>query len=79
MYILFSINNLFIFLIKDKKVKNNNNNVTWYGADKINMIQGNGKKLKKMAKRIIRIAFKVSDSKKKKKSNITFVLTKKNI
>ena len=50
-----------------------------YGADKINMIQGNGKKLKKMAKRIIRIAFKVSDSKKKKKSNITFVLTKKNI
>ena len=31
------------------------------------MIQGNGKKLKKMAKRIIRIAFKVSDSKKKKK------------
>lgn len=49
-----------------------------YGADKINMIQGNGKKLKKSAKRIIRIAFKVTDSKTKKKSNITYVLTKKN-
>lgn len=48
-----------------------------YGAEKINMIQGNGKKMKKSASKIIRIAFKISDSQSKKK-NLAFVLTSRN-
>ena len=50
-----------------------------YGVDKINMIQGNGKKQKKTTNRIIRIAFKISGSPLKKKTNVTFVLTSMNI
>lgn len=49
-----------------------------FGADKINMIQGNSRKLKKAASRVIRIAFKVTDPKTGKKST-SFVLTSKNI
>ena len=50
-----------------------------YGADKINMIQGNGRKPKKTASRIIRIAFKISGSPTKKKANISFILTSKGV
>ena len=47
--------------------------------DKINMIQGNGRKPKKTASRIIRIAFKISGSPTKKKANISFILTSKGV
>ena len=49
-----------------------------YGVDKINMIQGNSRKLKKATSRIIRIAFKVANPQSGKKST-SFVLTSKNL